>query len=154
MLSANCQTFFLGLNVLTSFFVDNLANTTHMMTSSNGDIFRITDHLCGEFTGHQWIPYTKASDVELWCFLCLHLNKRLSKQSWGWWFEMPSRPLWRHCNEIARFMGPTWVLSAPGGSHVSPMNLAIRAWLLMIWASAAIVFTLFFQDIPTSVPEG
>ena len=28
----------------------------------------------------------------------LRLNKRLSKQSWGWWFETPSRPLWRHCN--------------------------------------------------------
>ena len=24
-------------------------------------------------------------------------------------------------------MGPTWVLSAPDGSHVGPMNLAIRA---------------------------
>ena len=28
----------------------------------------------------------------------LRLNKRLSKQSWGWWFETPSRPLWRQCN--------------------------------------------------------
>ena len=27
-----------------------------MMTSSNGNIFRITGHLCGEFTGHRWIP--------------------------------------------------------------------------------------------------
>ena len=26
------------------------------------------------------------------------LNKRLSKQSWDWWFETPSCPLWRHCN--------------------------------------------------------
>ena len=26
------------------------------------------------------------------------LNKRLGKQSWGWWFETPSRPLWRHSN--------------------------------------------------------
>ena len=26
------------------------------------------------------------------------LNKRLSKQSWGWWFETASRPLWRHFN--------------------------------------------------------
>ena len=26
------------------------------------------------------------------------LNKRLSKHSWGWWFETPSRLLWRHCN--------------------------------------------------------
>ena len=41
-----------------------------MMTSSNGNIFRVTGHLCGEFTGLRWIPHTKASDVELWCFLC------------------------------------------------------------------------------------
>ena len=25
--------------------------------------------LCGEFTGHRWIPPTKSSDAELWCFL-------------------------------------------------------------------------------------
>ena len=42
-----------------------------MMTSSNGNVFCVTGHLCGEFTGHRWIPCTKASDVdvELWCFL-------------------------------------------------------------------------------------
>ena len=40
-----------------------------MMTSSNGNIFRVTGHLCGEFTGPRWIPRTKASDTELWCFL-------------------------------------------------------------------------------------
>ena len=40
-----------------------------MVTSSNGDISRVTGPLCGEFTGHQRIPHTKASDVELWCFL-------------------------------------------------------------------------------------
>ena len=40
-----------------------------MMTSSNGNIFRVTGHLCGEFTGDRWIPSTKASDAELWCFL-------------------------------------------------------------------------------------
>ena len=28
----------------------------------------------------------------------LHLNKRLIKQTWGWWFETQSRSLWRHCN--------------------------------------------------------
>ena len=52
-----------------------------------------------EFTGPRWIPHTKASDAELWWFLWSRLNKRLSKQSWGWWFETPSSPLWRHCNE-------------------------------------------------------
>ena len=29
----------------------------------------VTGPLCGEFTGHRWIPFTKASDTELWCFL-------------------------------------------------------------------------------------
>ena len=28
-------------------------------------------------------------------------NKRLSKQSRGWWFETPSRSLWRHCNVVS-----------------------------------------------------
>ena len=32
-------------------------------------------------------------------FFYLRLNKRLSKQQWGWWFEMPSWSLWRHCND-------------------------------------------------------
>ena len=41
----------------------------YMMTSTNGDISRVTRHLCGEFTGPRRIPLTKASDVELWCFL-------------------------------------------------------------------------------------
>ena len=40
-----------------------------MMTSSNGNIFRVTDPLLGEFTGDRWIPLTKASDEELLCFL-------------------------------------------------------------------------------------
>ena len=40
-----------------------------MMTSSNGNIFHVTGHLCVEFTGPRWIPHTKASDAELWCFL-------------------------------------------------------------------------------------
>ena len=44
-------------------------NIAHRVRPQNGNIFRVTDHLCGEFTGHRWIPHTKASDAELWCFL-------------------------------------------------------------------------------------
>ena len=69
-----------------------------MMTSSNGNIFRVTGHLYGEFTGRRWIPHTKASDAELWCFLWSASDKRFSKQSWGWWFKTLSHPLWRQCN--------------------------------------------------------
>ena len=72
----------------------------NMMTSSNGNIFRVTGHLCAEITGHRWIPRTKASDADSFVlFFDLRLYKLLSKQSWGWWFETPSRPLGRHCNE-------------------------------------------------------
>ena len=72
------------------------ATSLCMMTSSNGNIFRVTGHLCEEFTGEfpSQRPATRSFDV----FFDLSLNKRLSKQSWGWWFETPSRPLWRHCN--------------------------------------------------------
>ena len=41
----------------------------HMMTSSIGNIFHITGPLFGESDGQWWIPLTKASDVEFWCFL-------------------------------------------------------------------------------------
>ena len=41
-------------------------------------------------------PVTRSFDV----FFDLRPNKRLSKQSWGWWFEMLSCSLWRHCNEL------------------------------------------------------
>ena len=66
-----------------------------MMMSSNGNSFRVSGPLCGEFTGHRWIPLTKASKAELWFF---SLICTLNEQSWDWWFETPSPSLWRHCN--------------------------------------------------------
>ena len=33
------------------------------------NMFRVTCPLRGESTGHRWIPLTKASEAELWCFL-------------------------------------------------------------------------------------
>ena len=41
-------------------------------------------------------PVTRSLDV----FFDLCLNKRLSKQSWDWWFETPSCPLWRHYTDL------------------------------------------------------
>ena len=46
----------------------------------------------GEF--HAQRTVTRGFDV----FFDLRLNKRLSKQSWGWWFETPLHSLWRHFN--------------------------------------------------------
>ena len=40
----------------------------------------------------------------------------MSKQSWGWWFETPSRSLWGHCNENAFcFTGSLWRKSSRKG---------------------------------------
>ena len=69
----------LSIDGFVSFYLDCMgtdANITSklqfsrwiMMTSSNGNIFRVTNALCGEFSGHPWIPRTKASGAEFWCF--------------------------------------------------------------------------------------
>ena len=46
----------------------------------------------GEFPTQR--PVSRSFDV----VFDLNLNKRLSKQSWGWEFETLSHSLWRHCN--------------------------------------------------------
>ena len=80
-------------------------------------------------------PVTRNFDV----FFDLRLNKRLSKQSWGWWFETPSRSLWRHryglpkhTSEVtartARFMGRTWV---PPGADRTQVGLMLARWTLL-----------------------
>ena len=138
------------------------AANCYMMTSSNGNIFRVTGPLCGEFTGHRVhyeVTVVKASmmhsyhkpnwemkyypcrfwkDVKTWwrhqmetfsallaicagnspvpgefptqrpvtrsfdVYFDMRPNKRLSKQWWGWWFETPSCPLWRHRNDTCQ----------------------------------------------------
>ena len=73
-------------------------NNQIMMTSSNGNIFRVTGPLCGEFTGPGEFPTQRPVTRSFDVFFDLRLNKRLNKQSWGWWFETLSRPFWRHRN--------------------------------------------------------
>ena len=78
MSSAKWRQFCLGLNVFTKCLLIitqrlwiTLSIIYHsishpMMTSINGNIFRVTCHLCGEFTGHRWIPHKKVIDAGLW----------------------------------------------------------------------------------------
>ena len=61
-----------------------------MMTSSNGNIFRVTGHLCVEFIGPRWSPAQRPVTRSFDVFFDQHPNKRLSKQWWGWWFQTPS----------------------------------------------------------------
>ena len=49
-------------------------------------------------------PVTRSFDV----FFDMRQNERLSKQPWGWGFETPSRPLWRHIMWKAPIHRPNW----------------------------------------------
>ena len=69
----------------------------------------------GEFPAQS--PVTRSFGV----FFDLRLNKRLSKQSWGWWFETLSRRLWCHCNVFSH----TSTLNI-----ISPSTQAGRKWSL------------------------
>ena len=72
-----------------------------MMTSSKGKHFLCywlsvgNSPVTGEFPSQT--PVMRCFDV----FFDLRLNKRLSKQSQGWRFEMPSHSSWCHCNGSA-----------------------------------------------------
>ena len=63
----------------------------------------------GEFPTQK--PVTRSFDV----YFHLRPDKRLSKQSWGWWFETVSHSLWRHRNGPKNY------------AHVS----CFRVWLLL-----------------------
>ena len=81
----------------------------YMMTSSNGNIFHITGLLSGELTGHQWIPCTRASDVELWCvfFICTWIN--------GWVNNREAGDLRCHC------------------AHYDVIVMIMLCWTMLLW---------------------
>ena len=90
----------------------------HMMTSSNGNIFHVTGPLCGDFTGYRWIPLTKASDAELWCFLliCVWIN--------GWINIREAGYLRRHgAHNDVIVMGLKWY------NYCSSYMMRTRQWL-------------------------
>ena len=73
----------------------------------------------GEFPTQR--PVTRSFDV----LFDLLLNKRLSKQSWGWWFETPLPPLWRHCNGLLHMLysyGFSCNIRYPQEMHLKPKS--------------------------------
>ena len=75
-----------------------LANSPDPITRLHYDVMKwkcVTGTLWGEFTNLSQRP------VPFDVFFDLHLNKRWSKHSIRWWFETPSRTLWRHHNVVA-----------------------------------------------------
>ena len=67
-------------------------------------------------------PVTMCFDA----FFDLPMNKRLSKLWWGWWFETPSRLLWRQCN------GKDMSLNARSTSNIE----ATETVFMYVWANS------------------
>ena len=71
------------------------------MTSSNGNIFRVTGPLCGEFTSHRWIPLIKGQWRRVLIFSLIYawiigwVNNRETGD-----FDTQLRSLWRDCNAL------------------------------------------------------
>ena len=95
------------------------------MTSSNGNIFRVTGPLCGEFTGPGEFPTQRPVMWSFDVFCDLRLNKRLSKQTRGWWFEAQSWSLWRHCNDTMNTCSSPWILMASRAPFQYPIRRLI-----------------------------
>ena len=99
----------------------------------------------GEFPAQR--PVTQSFDV----FFDLRPNKRLSKQSWGWWHESPSSSLWRHRNVtsccILMFQLSHQSKSLLVSGHWSPRRfLHITTLWLSLWLNLFSWYTLFFKE--------
>ena len=122
----------------------HVCNWHLMMTSSNGNIFRVTGHLCGEFTGSGEFPAQRPVTRSFDVFFDLHPNKRLSKQWWGWWFETPSCPFWRLRNV-------QHLLDIPAHAYKLNLGAVIHTVGCQIWINNTqnfvILYTLTFSGI-------
>ena len=85
-----------GYHLVVSFISNSNPWWRHQMETFSASLAFCAGNspVTGEFPEQR--PVSRSFDV----FFDLRLNKRLSKQSWDWWFETPSRPLWRHCNAV------------------------------------------------------
>ena len=91
----------------------------------------------GEFPTQR--PVTRSFDV----FFDPRLNKRLSKQWRGWWFETPSRSLWRHYNAFRR----QWLCSLWISMELTVSNLHSNTqWIANIAHSFYFIFPKFCRS--------
>ena len=123
-----------------------LSCNTSMMTSSNGNIFRVTGPLCGEFTGPGEFPTQRPVTRSFDVYFDLGPNEWLSKQWRRWWFKIPSRSLWRHCNDSpCKWCCESWNARLP--------TQPTEEWKLEMHAIKRIK-SIFFCKIPGHGAEG
>ena len=145
---------------ISNLFVNNdiPGETFRMMTSSNGNFSRVNGPLCGEFTGSGEFPAQRPVTRSFDVFFDLRLNKRLSKQPWGWWFETPSWSLWRQCNGIAdplydkatgltlsHYLNHRWIIANCREIWIKVQTFAFKKF---IWMCSFFSFGKIFVLVP------
>ena len=93
----------------------------------------------GEFPAQR--PVTRSYYV----FSDLRLNNRLSKQSWGWWLETPSRPLWRHRSDI------TWI--PKGYLWIQVNHNLLHSRVLFLWYTEMVRLLLTYGSLTEITSE-
>ena len=76
-------------------------------------------------------------------------NKRYSKQWWGWWFEMPSCPLWHCCNVLKYYplgffsnsIHVLWLFQVMAWCH----QAALHAITSAVWMEILLLIMLLFS---------
>ena len=81
------------------------------------------------------LPVQRSVTRSFDAFFDLRLNKRMSKQSWGWWFETPRA----HCDVIVNtscmFVGIQWKCVSFSNT-IHPMNIhriVLRCFVFGVW---------------------
>ena len=105
--------------------------STIRVTSSNKIISALLGFCAGNSPVTVEFPWQRPVTRSFHAFFDLCLNKRLSIQSKRWWFEMPSRPLWRLCNVndcICRIRMLYKPLIAVNGMLFAFISISLLSW--------------------------
>ena len=144
---------------------EELGEIKSMMTSSNGNIFHVTGHLCGEFTGHRWIPRTKANDGGtlmfslIWAWINGWVNNREAGdlRCHHAHYDVTAMVLHmtapQHHSKILsiwweQFQGSYWSLTCKGGKNVwfnslRPGQMLLRAKNIFQLSSISLILYIF-----------
>ena len=81
-------------------FCESFKSPAHFSDQCNSTCFRVVAFVRGTHRSPLNSPHKGQWRGALMLSLICALKKLFSKQSRGWWFETPSRSLWRHCNGL------------------------------------------------------
>ena len=88
-------------------------------------------------------PSQRASNAGFDIFFDISLNKRLNKQTRRWWFETPSRSLWRRCNDVrnSHIGDHTYPVDAQRNDNFHTKTHAVTSF----WRPNDVMVTLLFS---------